>query len=59
MSDYRYATDRIYTFAGPNDEWFTFHSPDGRGRIFHTNIAEAKEQTGLRSVVHLMGETLE
>ena len=46
-------TDRIYTFPDGH-EWFTFHSPDGVGKIFHTNVDAAKLETGLRSVVHLM-----
>lgn len=46
-------TNRIYTYED-NGKWHVFHSPDGEGKIFHTNEREAMEQTGIRSVVHLI-----
>jgi hypothetical protein len=54
MSDETWwSTDRIY--AEPEgDGWLYFTSPDGVGRIFFDTVEEAKEQTGLTSVVHLI-----
>lgn len=51
-------TDRVYTFE-QKGIWYVFTSPDGVGKIFHTNEREAMEQTGNRSVVHLMGAPLD
>lgn len=51
-------TDRIYTFE-KDGTWYYFHSPDGVGKVFHTNEWEAKQETGIRSVVHLMGAPLD
>jgi len=57
MSEY-WDIDRVYTFEDQG-QWFVFTSPDGVGKIFHTNEREAMEQTGIRSVVHLMGAPLD
>jgi len=53
-----WSTDRVYTYE-QDGQWFVFTSPDGVGKIFHTNEREAMEQTGIRSVVHLMGAPLD
>jgi hypothetical protein len=49
-----WSTQRIYAYF-EDGGWKYFHSPDGVGKIFHTNEHEAKEQTGIQSVVHLIG----
>lgn len=54
MTTEAWDTDRIYTYEDKGS-WFYFFSPDGRGRIYFANEHEAKEQTGLKSVVHLLG----
>lgn len=51
-------TDRIYQFED-DGEWFTFHSPDGIGKVFHTCVSDAKEQTGITSTVYLLGVPLD
>lgn len=48
-----YRTDVIYC-EQDGRVWLYFHSPDGVGRIYHDTLAEAKEQTGLVSVMHLI-----
>ena len=48
-----YRTNVIYAELDEG-QWLYFHSPDGVGRIYHDTLEEAKEQTGLVSVVHLI-----
>lgn len=50
--------DRIYTYQDKG-VWYTFHSPDGVGKIFHPDMGTAKKETGIRSVVHLLGVPLD
>lgn len=54
-----YRTDVIYcefnvTPITGHEYWLYFTSPDGVGRIFFDTVEEAKDQTGLKSVVHLI-----
>lgn len=54
-----YRTDVIYCELDVDpitghEQWLYFHSPDGVGRIYHPTAHEAKEQTGLTSMVHLI-----
>lgn len=49
-----WAIDRVYTYE-QRGEWFVFTSPDGVGRVYHRNERVAMEETGIRSVVHLVG----
>lgn len=48
-----YAELDVHAVTG-EEHWLYFHSPDGVGRIYHDTVKEAKEQTGLVSVVHLI-----
>lgn len=54
MSNERWDIDRIYAFY-ENGQWFYFTSPDGTGKVFHDSAEKAEDETGIRSVVHLMG----
>ena len=52
-----YRTDVIYCEQYEADgytHWQYFTSPDGVGRIFFKCLSDAKEETGLVSVVHLI-----
>jgi hypothetical protein len=50
--------DVIYTTPGyeQGDEESVFFTPDGEGRIWFNTVDEAKKQTGITKVVHLMSE---
>ena len=54
-----YRTDAIYVEVDVHSitgetNWLFFHSPDGTGRIYHDTLEEAKDQTGLTKVIHLI-----
>lgn len=51
--------DRIYVFEGDNHFFYTFTSPDGIGKVFHKTQHHAKGETGINSVVYLMGAPLD
>jgi len=50
--------DRIYQFEDKG-EWFTFVSPDGVGKVFYNSTEHARTETGIRSVVYLIGKPLD
>lgn len=51
-------TDRIYQFEDKG-EWYTFVSPDGVGKVFYPCVSDAKEETGIQSVVYIIGKPLD
>lgn len=42
----------IYMDSRESETYFYF-SPDGIGRVFFTSLQEAKDETGLKKVLHL------
>lgn len=58
MAAEKWEINRIYQFEDKG-EWFTFTSPDGEGKVFHKCVSDAKEETGIKSVVYLIGKPLD
>lgn len=65
MAKNKYRTDAIYA-EGDMDwllgraayDYLYFHSPDGTGKVYHENLEQAKEATGLSDVVYLDEEEI-
>lgn len=58
MATESWSIDRVYTYED-NGTWYVFTSPDGVGKVFHPTERVAMEETGIRSVVHLLGRPLD
>lgn len=49
-----YRTDVIYHWVSPDgDDEMYFYSPDGEGRVFFDSLKEAKENSGITSIINI------